>query len=461
MSFWTLDRVSAALDEELVAAQPLGSTPLSSIATDTRTIAQGACFVALRGENFDAHDFLREAVAKGAAAVVVGDARRAAELGVPVFVVKDTLKALWALASYRRRAWGSGGKPIIAVAGSNGKTTTKELVRGALATVFEVHATTGNLNNHVGVPLTLLSLDDAADMAIVEVGTNHPGEVAALGALVEPTVSIVTSIGEEHLEGLGDMAGVLREEVSICRGAAVAITPASQPEIGEAAKPLATRVLTAGLNRGDVRPSAFEMGSDGFGSLTFEGVTAKLAIPGEHMLRNAMLAIATAQVCGIPVAQALPGIASVTPLPMRGVWRTLGSATLINDAYNANPASMREAITMLDSLKTDRQRVLVIGSMFELGAHSDTYHREIAERALNSTAGVVAGVGEFARAFTALGAGNGRVIVAESPDALWPQLQTRLRPDAVLLLKASRGMRLERLVPMIEAWATGAAPHKA
>ncbi|MEW5917208.1 MAG: UDP-N-acetylmuramoyl-tripeptide--D-alanyl-D-alanine ligase [Gemmatimonadota bacterium] len=461
MSFWTLDRITAALNGELLGARPLGSALFSGIATDTRTIPPRACFVALRGENFDAHDFLRDAVSKGAAAVVVSDPKRAADLGVPIFVVKDTLKALWALARYRRRAWGSGGKPIIAVAGSNGKTTTKELVRGALATVFEVTATTGNLNNHVGVPLTLLSLEDSADIAIVEVGTNHPGEVAALGALVEPTVAIVTSIGEEHLEGLGDLAGVLREEVAICQGAAVAITPASQPEIAEAARPLATRVLSAGLDRGDVRPSAFDMGTDGFGSLTFDGATARLAIPGEHMLRNAMLAVATAQVCGIPLAQALPGIASVSPLPMRGVWRTLGSATLINDAYNANPASMREAITLLDSLKTERQRVLVLGSMFELGAKSDAYHREIAERALNSSAGVVAGVGEFARAFQALGSGNGRVVVADSPDALWPQLQARLQPDAVLLLKASRGMRLERLVPMIEAWAVGAATQPA
>ncbi len=457
MNFWTIDRLSAALSGELDGARPLGTTRIGAISTDTRTVKAGDCFVALRGEMFDAHDFLKEAVDKGAAALVIHDARRAVGLGVPAFVVPDTLRALWSLASYRRRAWGGGGRPIIAVAGSNGKTTTKELVNGALSTTFEVHATRGNLNNHVGVPLTLLALDDAADVAIVEVGTNHPGEVAALGALIEPTVAVVTSIGEEHLEGLGDLNGVLREEVSICRGASVAVTPAFQPEIGAAAQHLAGRVVSTGLDSGEVMPNAYAMNDDGFGSLTFGDVTVKLAIPGIHMLRNAMLAVATAELCGVPRETAARGLASVAPLPMRGVWRTLGRATLINDAYNANPASMREAITLLDMLKTGRQRVLVLGSMLELGAHSDAYHREIAERALKSSAGVVAAVGEFARAFQQLGNLNGRVVVADTAEALWPQLEPRLAPDAVVLLKASRGVRLERLVPFIEAWATPAA----
>ena len=457
MTFWTIDRLSDALSGELVGARPLGSARIGAISTDTRTVKSGDCFVALRGETFDAHDFLKDAVDKGAAAIVIHDARRAIGLGVPVFVVHDTLRALWSVASYRRRAWGGGGRPIIAVAGSNGKTTTKELVNGALSTTFEVHATRGNLNNHVGVPLTLLSLADDADLAIVEVGTNHPGEVAALGALVEPTVAIVTSIGEEHLEGLGDINGVLREEVSICNGASVAVTPASQPEVAVAAQLLAGRVVSAGLDSGDVTPTSYAMNDDGFGSLTFGDVTVKLAIPGIHMLRNAMLAVATAEVCGVPRETAARGLASVAPLPMRGVWRTLGRATLINDAYNANPASMREAITLLDALKTGRQRVLVIGSMLELGAHSEAYHREIAERALKSSAGVVAAVGEFTRAFQQLGNVNGRVVVADSAEALWPQLAPRLAPDAVVLLKASRGVKLERLVPFIEAWATPAA----
>ncbi len=455
MTFWTLGRVTAALGDALCSARPLGTSAVRGIATDTRSLEAGDCFVALRGATFDAHDFLRAAAAKGASAVVVDDARRAAGLGVPVFEVHDTMRALWALARYRRTAWSGGGRPIIAVAGSNGKTTTKELVRAALAPLFEVHATAGNLNNHIGVPLTLLALPDTADLAIIEVGTNHPGEIAALGELIEPTVAIVTSVGEEHLEGLVDLAGVLREEISICRGTAVAVTPASQPEIGAAARGggLAARVVSAGLAEGDVRPDAYSVNDDGFGSLTFGGDTVRLAIPGAHSLRNAMLAVATAQLCGVPVQTAAAGLAAVTPLPMRGAWRTVGRVTLINDAYNANPASMREAIALIDMLKTARQRVLVLGSMLELGARSDACHREIAERALRSSAGVVAGVGEFVRAFAPLASSNGRVLLAETAEALWPQLSPRLAPDAVVLLKASRGVRLERLVPLLEAWA--------
>lgn len=454
MSFWTLERAADALAAELTGAVPLGTTPLRAIVTDTRTLSAGDCFVALKGETFDAHDFLRAAVDKGAAAVVVHHAHLGAGLGVPVFVVRDTLQALWALARFRRRAWAGGGRPSIAIAGSNGKTTTKELVRATLSTVYEVHTTSGNLNNHVGVPLTLLALPDEADLAVVEVGTNHPGEVAALGALIEPTVAIVTSIGEEHLEGLGDLAGVLREEAAICRGAAVAITPAAQPEIAAAARSLARRVVTAGLDAGELRPDAYAIGDDGFGSLTFGSRSVRLAIPGAHTLRNAMLALAAAQVCGIAVDVVLDSLASVAPLPMRGAWRSIGQATVINDAYNANPASMREAIALLDSLKTGRQRVLVLGSMLELGAKSDAYHREIAERALKSTAGIVAAVGAFTSAFEQLGHANGRVVLAETAESLWPQLVPRLDPDAVVLLKASRGVRLERLVPFIEVWAT-------
>jgi UDP-N-acetylmuramoyl-tripeptide--D-alanyl-D-alanine ligase len=454
--FWTLERLTDALGDDVLGARPLGTTPVRAIATDTRTLEAGDAFLALRGERYDAHDFLAEAAARGVRALIVEDARPAAQLGVPVYLVSDTLRALWRLAAYRRAAWSGAGKPIIAVAGSNGKSTTKELVRAALASTFAVDATSGNLNNHIGVPLTLLALRDDADLAIVEVGTNHPGEVAALGGLVQPTVAIVTSIGEEHLEGLGDLAGVLREEVSICKGAAVAITPAAQPEVADAARALAGRVVSAGLDNGDVRPEAHAVDDDGFGSLTLGGTLLRLPVPGTHTMRNAMLAVAAAEICGIPREVAAQGLRGVTPLPMRSAWHRIGALTVINDAYNANPASMREAIALIDALRTSRQRVLVLGSMLELGAQSDAYHREIAQRALASSAGVVAGVGEFARILQEMPPGNGHVLHAATAEELWPVLKSRLAPDAVLLLKASRGVRLERLVPLIERWAAPA-----
>jgi UDP-N-acetylmuramoyl-tripeptide--D-alanyl-D-alanine ligase len=445
--FWTLDRVAEALESIAVTPPPRGSAPLSAVSTDTRTVVAGNLFVALRGERFDAHEFLADAVTKGATAVVVSDAKAAATLGVPAFVVSDTTVALGLLGRYRRRAW---GRPIVAVAGSNGKTSTKELTSAALGTRLSVYATRGNLNNHVGVPLTLLAIPDDADVAVVEIGTNHPGEVAALRAFVEPDVAIVTSIGEEHLEGLGDLAGVLREESAVFAGVGVAIAPAAQPEVGEAARTLAQSTVSAGLDAGDVRPDAWTISPAGAGVLRFGSIEVRPPLRGEHNLRNAMLAIAAARSLGISIEDAAVGIARTPTLPMRSAWVEIGGYTVINDAYNANPASARESLRMLAALDTTRQRVAILGSMLELGAAGPALHDEIATLALRGPAQIIAGVGEFARALHTAAPNDSRVITAADAPDIWPAISQRLAPDAVILLKGSRGTRLERLIPLIE-----------
>jgi len=450
-AFWTLDRVAEALAGCAVGAVPRGSRELRGVSTDTRTVATGDLFVALVGERFDAHDFVSEAVAKGAAALVVSRAEPAASLGVPVYLVGDTLTALGRLGRYRRRAW---GKRVIAVAGSNGKTSTKELLAAALGSVHRVHASKGNLNNQVGVPLTLLALPDEADVAVVEMGTNMPGEIALLRAIGEPDVALVTSIGEEHLEGLGDLAGVLREEAAIFDGVRLAVTPASQPEVAEAARGKAARVLSAGLDAGDVRPTRWEIDADGVGALEIDGVTVRPPLRGVHNLRNAMLALAAARECGVGAADAARGIAAMPAPSMRVAWQELGRATLINDAYNANPASARAALELLAAAGGGRQRVAVLGTMRELGAQAARMHEEVARAALAAPIQVVAGVGEFADALSRVAeAGESRVVTAPDVDELWPLLAARLAPDAVILLKASRGMKLERIVTHITAWA--------
>jgi UDP-N-acetylmuramoyl-tripeptide--D-alanyl-D-alanine ligase len=450
--FWTLDRVAEALAAVAVTPPPRGPTPLSAVNTDTRTVARGNLFVALRGERFDAHEFLADAVTKGATALVVSDAKAAATLGVPVFVVSDTTVALGLLGRYRRRAW---GRTIVAVAGSNGKTSTKELTSAALGTRLSVYATRGNLNNHVGVPLTLLAIPDDADVAVVEIGTNHPGEVGALRALVEPDVAIVTSIGEEHLEGLGDLAGVLHEESAVFAGTGVAIVPAAQPEVGEAARALARATVSAGLSAGDVRPDSWTISPDGAGVLRFGSVEVRPPLRGEHNLRNAMLAIAAARSLGISIEDAAAGIARTPALPMRSAWVDIGRFTVINDAYNANPASARESLRMLAALDTSRQRVAILGSMLELGAAGPALHDEIARLALRGPAQIIAGVGEFARALNAAAPNDSRIITAADAPELWPAISQRLAPDAVILLKGSRGTRLERLIPLIETASKG------
>jgi UDP-N-acetylmuramoyl-tripeptide--D-alanyl-D-alanine ligase len=403
--------------------------------------------VALRGERFDGHDFVEAALQRGAAALVVSDLRRAARSGVPVFAVPDTLEALGALAAYWRRAWGG---VVVAVAGSNGKTTTKELLRAALAGSFQVHATPHNFNNRVGVPLTLLALPEWAAVAVVEVGTRETGEVELLRRIVRPDIAVVTSIGEEHLAGLGDLAGVLREETAICKDAELAVVPAAQPEVVERARVLARHVVAAGLDAGDLVPDEWGLEGEGRGWLRFAETRVVLQLPGVHNLRNSLLALAVARACGVDLETALGRLAAVPPVAMRGEVRQLGSLTVIDDAYNANPASMREAIALLDALATQRPRVLVLGSMLELGARSGELHLEVASRALRSRAALIAGAGEFAAALGKLAPGDPRVLAAGTVEELGTLLAARIPRDAVVLIKGSRGMRLEQLVVRLE-----------
>jgi len=455
--FWTLDRVSAALGDAFPAQRaltrwPHGPSTLRGVSTDTRHIAEGDLFVALAGERFDAHEFLREAVTKGAAGLVVAKPELTAGLGVPVFAVPDTTVALGALARYRRRAW---GKPLVAITGTNGKTSTKDLTRAALGSALDVHATTGNLNNRIGVPLTLLELRDEADIAVCEMGMSIPGEIATLRAIAEPDIAIVTSVAEGHLEGLGSVDGVMREKVSVFDGVGVGVVPSAQPEIAAAAKGRPRRLVVAGLESGDLHADEWTVEEDGLGRLVVKGVTVRPPLRGFHNLRNTMLALAVAQECGVTLEAAAEGIAAMPVPSMRLAWEQLGTATLINDAYNANPGSMRAAIELLDSVGRGRQRVAVLGGMRELGAHAERLHSEIADRALRSSIDVVAGVGEMGDALRRVGGDDARVVAAPDIDELWQRLAPRLARDAVILLKASRGVRLERLIPHLTTWANG------
>lgn len=444
--FWTLERVARALDLGVYDARPV-----RGISTDTRTLAAGECFVALVGERFDGHDHLDAAVAAGASALVVADAKRAPRAGVPVLEVPDTLVALGQLARYRRDAW---ARPVIAVGGSNGKTSTKELLRAALGSTFTVHATTGNLNNRIGVPLTLLALDDAADVAVVEAGTNEPGEIAALREIIRPDVALVTTVQEEHLEGFGDLAGVLEEEMSLCEGVPLAVVPADESAVVDAARARASRTLTAGLAHGDRAAEGYGLEADGRGWLEWNGVRVQVPLPGAHNLRNAALALAVASEFGVAAADAARGIGAMPQPPMRSAVGPLGRALLVHDAYNSNPGSARAAIALLRDVGAGRQRVAVLGTMRELGAASARAHREVAEAAVASGADLVCGIGEFAAPLRALDTAGTAVLTADDVDDLWPQLQPRLAPDAAILLKASRGVRLERLVPLLTTWAT-------
>lgn len=450
--FWTLDRIAAALADCSAGSLPRGSRPVSSITTDTRKIKKGDVFVALRGERFDGHDYLESAVRDGASAVIVSRPPQLGNLGVPVCEVRDTLVALGALANYWRRAW---GKTVVGVAGSNGKTSTKDLTRAALGASYAVHATSGNLNNRVGVPLSLLSLPVTAEIAVIEFGTSLPGEVAILRDIAEPDIALVTSIAEEHLEGLGDLAGVLREEAAVYDGVSTGIAPSAQPEVADAARKTAKRVVVAGLDaHADLKPDRWEIGPDGLGMIEIAGIVIRPPLRGLHNLRNTMLALAVARESGVSYEIAAAGIAAMPQPKMRVAWEQLGELTLINDAYNANPGSTRAAIELLQGAGDGRQRVIVLGTMLELGAASEQCHADIAGLALGSGADIVAGIGEFAPALEQRATARERVITASDVDELWPRLEARLDRNAIILLKASRGVQLERLVPHLTTWAT-------
>jgi UDP-N-acetylmuramoyl-tripeptide--D-alanyl-D-alanine ligase len=447
-SFWNLTHVAHALDSRMTAPAQRGSRALGNVSTDTRSIQPGDIFVAIIGDRFDAHDFIADAIVAGARAIIASRPIDVQSTDVAVYQVDDTLVALGDLARFRRMVWGG---TVIAVAGSNGKTSTKELLRAALESRMRVHATTGNLNNRIGVPLTLLALPSDTDVAVVEVGTSIPGEIAILRDITRPDVAIVTSIAEEHLEGFGDLAGVLREETSVFRGVPVGIVP-SDDDILAAASTSPARLIRAGLDDGDVRADAWRLEPDGTGVAIVDDILVRSPLRGVHNLRNLMLALAAAREVGVDTRDAARGISALTPPPMRASWQQIGSALVINDAYNSNPGSAIAAIEML-SAAPGTQKVAVLGSMLELGANSDRCHDDVARAALASPANIIGGAGEFARALQRLAKDDGRVVVGSDVDELWSALQPRLARDATILLKGSRGARLERMLPHITSWA--------
>lgn len=445
--FWNADRLAHALAARISTIAPRGSHPLGNVSTDTRALRSGDIFVALVGERFDAHDFLADAVAAGAQALIVSRAVAIGQFNVPVYLVDDTLVALGDLARFRRLAWGG---PVIAIAGSNGKTSTKELLRSALESRLAVHATSGNLNNRIGVPLTILSLPADSDVAIIELGTSIPGEIAMLRDISRPDVAIVTSIAEEHLEGFGDLAGVLREESSVFHGVAVGIVPSTDARLVSTASP--GRLVTAGLDDGDVHATSWKLESDGTGTATVDGMVIHSPLRGAHNLRNLMLALAAAREVGVRAEDVARGIASLTPPPMRANWQKIGRALVINDAYNSNPGSAIAAIEML-AAAPGAQKAAVLGSMLELGANSDRCHDDVARAAVAAPVAIIGGIGEFAAALRRVAPDDQRIVVANDVDQLWSELAPHLQQDVTILLKASRGAKLERILPHITNWA--------
>ena len=455
---FALEDVLAATGGELARLGPV--TRLDGVTTDSRGLVPGELFVAIRGPQHDGHTHAQAAAAGGAGAVLI---ERGAAVEPPpctTIVVRDTLAALGALgAAHRRRSRAR----VLAVAGSNGKTTTKELlaaiVRRAYGAERVVH-TRGSENNLVGLPLTLLRLDETHEVAVVELGMNVPGELWQLAGIADPDVGLLTSIGPEHLEGVGSLRGAACAEGELfrrLRPGAVAIVNGDDPLVVEQAAAFPGRRLVFGTH-GDVVAEAVEdLGIDGTRFVLRVAAAAhpvRLPIAGRHNVGNALAAAAAAHAIGVPLETVRAALEHATPPSMRmEIRRLAGGVVVLNDCYNANPASMAAALQTLRATEATR-RLALLGEMRELGQHADAACRDLGIAAAAAGLDVVLLLGPQAERVRAgaLAAGMEaeRVTVATDHDDAARRLRALAQPGDVVLLKGSRGAALERVMQRLE-----------
>lgn len=433
------------------------------VSTDSRQTRAGDLFVALQGEHFDGHNFLREAAAKGAAAAMVRtDRKEALPAGLAAVLVDDTRAALGRLAARYRRDFKT---PAIAIGGSNGKTTTKELAASVLKRKLKVLSSPASFNNDIGVPLTLLQIERAHRALVLEVGTNHPGELLPLVQMIQPRYGVITSLGREHLEFFGDMAGVVEEQGSLAE---------SLPEDGvlfmngdsewsdQIARRSRARVVRAGLNKAnewrargirlDKRGTVFHVESP---RADYDG-EYRLRLVGRHQVGNALLAIALGAELGVIRADIAKGLAECAPAKMRLELWELKGVRVLDDAYNANADSMDAALQTLKEMPCRGRRVAVLGDMAELGAHNEAAHEEVGRRAAELGVGQLFAVGKMAPVMArgARQAGLNRVIEFSDVETAAAAIKSFVRTGDLLLLKASRASRLERISELLRSGET-------
>jgi UDP-N-acetylmuramoyl-tripeptide--D-alanyl-D-alanine ligase len=433
---------------------------VQGVSIDSRQVKAGEVFFAIRGDRFDGHGFLREVAAQGAAAVVIERGRAPDPLpDCAVVAVEDTRQALGKLASAVRLA---RSLPVVAVGGSNGKTTVKELLAAILGRRFCTLKSEASFNNDIGVPLTLLKLDGAHQAAVLEAGTNHPGELAPLLEMIQPRHGVITSIGREHLEFFGDVAGVAQEE-----GMLAECLPADGTLFingdSEWTEPICQRTRAAKIRAGvgdknDWRARSVRLDKSG---LTFRVEAAQAAFNGEyrvnllgrHQAVNALLAMAVAAELGLTPAEVRAGLADCQPLKMRMQFWEVNGIRVLNDAYNANADSTLAALQTLCDLPLQGRRVAVLGDMNELGAHGGEAHQEVGRRAAELGVGQLFAVGKMAAvtAGAARKAGLTRVMEFAGVEAAILAVKSFLKPGDVVLFKASRSCHLEKIAETLKA----------
>ncbi|MCU0225557.1 MAG: UDP-N-acetylmuramoyl-tripeptide--D-alanyl-D-alanine ligase [Acidobacteria bacterium] len=441
--------IAAAVGGTVVSGDP-GSTA-RGVSIDSRSIAAGDAFFAILGERHDGHDYAAAAAAAGAAAIVA--ARAVAAPGATVVRVDDTTAALGRLAADERAR---RALAVVAVTGSAGKTTTRALAVAALGARHRVAGSAGNLNNQWGLPLSLLRLPAEADAAVLEIGINHPGELAPLARIARPDVGVVTNVGTAHIGFFADQRELAEEKAQVVFETApsgTGVIHRSSPFLLEVAQRSGRALVTFDLaGEADLRPAGVAGSLVEGTRFTVDGVPVRLALWGDHAVLNALAALGAARALGVPLAEAAPRLAAVAPQPGRGRVRRLAHGiVLVDDTYNSNPSAAQAMLAALAASPWDGRRVAVLGDMYELGERSPAFHREVGEAAARAGIELLVTVGQWAEdaAAGARAAGlRGALALADVPAAA-EALAGLLQPGDLVLAKASRGVGLERALPAV------------
>lgn len=437
----------------------LSGNTLGGVSTDSRAVKPGDLFVAVKGERFDGHAFLPQAFSAGAAAAVVQhDVAIPPGVAGPLLVVDDTTKALGALArTYRSRF----DIPVIAIAGSNGKTTTKDMIAAVLRQRYAVLSTEGNLNNHFGVPHTLFRLEKKHDIAVIEIGTNHPGEIAYLCDILRPTYGLLTNIGREHLQFLGSLDGVAAEEgmlfafLSDVKHAA-AIVNADDARVVTLSSGIAKRALYGfAARRAAVRGNHLTLDETGRARFEFTGermnksMAVHLAVPGPHNALNALAAAATGLMFRVAPGAIRDALQAFRPASRRMEAVSIGGVLVFNDAYNANPDSTVAALKTLSAVSVPGKKIVVLGDMLELGAGGPEEHRRVGLEVAALGFEYLLTYGSLARHIHDA-AGVRFAAHYDQKNILAEYLAELVAPGDAVLVKGSRGLRMEDIVTFLQ-----------
>jgi UDP-N-acetylmuramoyl-tripeptide--D-alanyl-D-alanine ligase len=441
-----------------------GEISIERISTDSRTIKKGELFVALRGENFDGHKFI-EATAKAEAAGAIVDLKWNGKVPAKFAIIRaqDTLLAYQNLASNYRKALSI---KVLAITGSNGKTSTKDFAASVLGRKFRVTKTQGNFNNHVGLPRTILEATSNDEVAVWEIGMNHPGEVAPLAKIAEPNAAIITNIGVAHIEFMGTREAIAKEKGALAEAVAAegaVILNADDPLSKGIAERTRAHVIFAGTKEGTVRAIDIQQSADGSEFTIIEGAhrcRAQLPVPGLHMVQNALLAVAAGRAFGLSLEEAAAGLASAPLTKARLQIKEINGVQFLDDSYNANPDSMKAALQTLVELDTDGKKIAVLGEMRELGTETERGHEEVGEAAAAFGIDHLIGIGEMgaiiSRAAEKAGLEKSSVVGSTSEAA--ELLLEIAAPGDLILIK---GSRLARTEDVIEAFAKQSLPESA